>query len=149
VLLFWGWGLSCCSWNMISWSCCLVVVGEDDSFFPSVGGEIPVFDFHLGGEGGTGIVLVIAGGKVVGVLTMMGPVGCRSGIGGDFLVSVFLRVGDGQSSEPGGFMAATNARASRPTSGLGEAWGGLVMGGSLCWVIDFTSWGLVSVVGDV
>ena len=20
VLLFWGWGLSCCSWNMISWS---------------------------------------------------------------------------------------------------------------------------------
>ena len=42
VLLFWGWGLSCCSWDMISWSCCLVVVGEDDSFFPgpSVGGEM-------------------------------------------------------------------------------------------------------------
>ena len=44
----------------------MVVVGEDDSFFPSVGGEIPVFDFHLGGEGGTGIVLVSAGGKVGG-----------------------------------------------------------------------------------
>jgi hypothetical protein len=45
----------------------LVVVGEDGSFFPSVGGEIPVFDFHLGGEGRTGIVLVSAGGKVGGI----------------------------------------------------------------------------------
>ena len=110
--------------------------------------EIPAFDFHLGGEGMIRTVLVASTGKA-GVLTTMRPVGCRSGIGGDFLVSGFLWVGDGQSSEPGGSMAATNARASRPTSGLGEAWGGLVMGGSLCWVINLTSWGLVSVVGDV